>query len=107
MTIDVKGIVAVLVVVGSFGLIGIDVVQGKTPDTAVLGVCGTALGLVLGFYFGHINGAATALANSAVELSNQAIAASLARRAGDVTVTGPAAVVPVNTPVAIPPVGAP
>jgi hypothetical protein len=104
VTIDVKGIVAVLVVVGSFGLIGVYVVQGKTPDTAILAVCGTSLGLVLGFYFGHINGAATALANSATELAAQAIAAATARRAGDVTVTGPAAVVPVAVPVPIPPV---
>lgn len=104
MTIDVKGIVAVLVVVGSFGLLGIDVVQGKAPDTAVLGVCGTALGLVLGFYFGHINGAATTLANSAIALSNQAIVAATTRRAGDVTVVGPAAVVPVAAPIPIPPV---
>lgn len=102
-----KGVVAVLVVLGSFGLIGIDVVQGKSPDTAVLGVCGTAMGLVLGFYFGHINGAATALANSAITLSAQAIAASVARRAGDVTLTGPAAVVPVSVPVSVPPVNPP
>jgi hypothetical protein len=103
VNIDVKGIVAVLVVLGSFGLMGVDVVQGKTPDAVTIGFSSGALMLVLGFYFGHINGAATALASNATALAAQAIAAATARRAGDVTVTGPVAVVP-TSPVAIPPV---
>lgn len=73
MTFDLKGIVAVLVVLGSFGLIGIYVLQGRVPDVAILGFCGTSTGMVLGFYFGHLNGSQTALASSAVQLAQQAI----------------------------------
>ena len=73
MQLDVKGIVAVLVVVGSFGLIGVYVIHQEVPDVAVIGLCGTALGMVLGFYFGHLNGSQTALANAAVGLAAQAL----------------------------------
>jgi hypothetical protein len=86
MTFDIKGIVAVLVVIGSFGLIGIYVLEGHVPDATVAGIVGTALGLVLGFYFGHVNGSTQAAANQAAQLSLQAtqiLTAAQQRRAGD------------------------
>lgn len=70
--LDIKGIVAILVVIGSFGLMGIYVYEGKVPDATVAGIVGTAMGLVLGFYFGHQNGSASALANQASVLNQQA-----------------------------------
>ena len=72
MTIDVKGIVAVLVVLGSFALMGEYVIRGQVPDATVAGVVGTSLGLVLGFYFGHVNGSVSALASQASSLNQQA-----------------------------------
>lgn len=97
-TFDVKGIIAVLVIIGSFGLIGIYVERGQVPDATIVAFVSLPLGAVIGFYFGHINGAATALANSAIDLSTQAIAASSQRRSGDTTVSGPATVTVVPPP---------
>lgn len=90
--VDIKGLIAVLVIIGSFGLIGIYVLRGQVPDATVVGIVSLPLGAVIGFYFGHINGAATALANQTTLLANQALTASLARRQGDTTVTGPVTV---------------
>ena len=84
--LDIKGIVAVLVVIGSFALIGGYVFMGKVPDATVAGIVGTSLGLVLGFYFGHQNGSASALATQASVLNQQAtqiLTLSSQRRQGD------------------------
>lgn len=105
-TFDIKGIIAVLVIIGSFGLVGIYVERGVVPDATIMAFVSLPLGAVIGFYFGHINGAATALAQQTTALAAQALTASVQRRTGDITVSGPVAVtatpVPVTTP--IPPV---
>jgi hypothetical protein len=109
MTFDVKGIVAVLVVIGSFGLLGVYVLHGQVPDATISGIIGTALGLVLGFYFGHVNGVAQAAANQAAQLSIQAstiLQAAQQRRAGDPR-TDQATTPPIGLPSNIPPVGNP
>lgn len=89
MTVDVKGIIAVLVVVGSFGLIAGYIFTGGKLDTgtgvAVVAFCSSPMSLVIGFYFGHINGAATALAQASTALASQALVASVQRRTGDPT----------------------
>lgn len=72
MKIDVKGIIAVLVVIGSFALMGVYVYQDRIPDATVAGIVGTSMGLVLGFYFGHANGSVAALASQAAILNQQA-----------------------------------
>lgn len=88
---DVKGIIAVLVIIGSFGLIGIYVERSQVPDATIVAFVSLPLGAVIGFYFGHINGAATALANSAISLSSSALQAASQRRVGDPTLAGQAA----------------
>jgi hypothetical protein len=71
---DVKGVIAILVVIFSFVLVGgsmyVDV--GHTPDPSAVAIAGTALGAVLGFYFGHANGAAAALTQNAASLNASA-----------------------------------
>ncbi len=74
MKFDIKGVLAIIVVVGSFVIVGVPyVVYGRIPDHDVLLFASGGQLLVLGFFFGHINGAQTALANSAVQLAQQAI----------------------------------
>lgn len=72
MTFDIKGVIAVLVVIGCFGLIAPYVIRNEVPDSLILTFVSGALMLILGFYFGHLNGTQTALANSAVQLATQA-----------------------------------
>lgn len=92
--VDVKGIVAVLVVIGAFFLMGIPIAENRIPDTASVGFASGGLMLVLGFYFGHINGAATALAQQTTGLAVQAMQMATARRTGDpAVVTAPVTVV--------------
>ena len=81
---EVKGAIALLVIIGSFLIMGIYVIRGEIPDATVVAFLSLPLGAVIGFYFGHINGQATALANSAIQLSNQAITASNNRRVDDI-----------------------
>jgi len=72
--LDVKGAIAILVVVGSFTIIGVPYIAfNRTPDPVVLIFATGALMLVLGFYFGHINGTQTALTSNAVALTNNII----------------------------------
>lgn len=85
---DVKGAIAILVIIASFGLIGIYVYRGQVPDATVVGLVSLPLGAVLGFYFGHVNGAASALASSALTLSQQAITSAAQRRITDSGPTG-------------------
>ena len=105
-TFDIKGIIAVLVIIGSFGLVGIYVERGVVPDATIMAFVSLPLGAVIGFYFGHINGAATALAQQTTALAAQALTASVQRRTGDITVSGPVAVTatPVAVTTPIPPV---
>ena len=88
VSLDVKGVIAVLVVVGCFGLITPYVIRNEVPDSLVLTFVSGALMLILGFYFGHLNGTQTALANSAVQLASQAqnmLALAAQRRVTDPT----------------------
>lgn len=94
MKLDVKGIIAILVILGVFAIIGVYVYRGQAPDAVVASLASGALMAVISFYFGHVNGAATALANQAAQLASQAITASTQRRAGDPpTVQAPVTVV--------------
>jgi hypothetical protein len=89
MKLDVKGVIAILVVIGSFGIVGTPYVAfGRAPDHDVLLFSSAALMLVLGYFFGHINGTQTALTNSAVALAQQA----MEKRAAPAVVTLPIAV---------------
>lgn len=94
MGFDVKGLIAVMVIGGSFTLLGIYVFRGQVPDATVVAFVALPLGAVIGFYFGHINGAATALANNATALAGAALTAAAQRRttdAGTPTLTPPIA----------------
>jgi hypothetical protein len=83
VNLDVKGIIAVLVIVAAFFLVGIYVYRGQVPDATVVAILSTPVGAVIGFYFGHVNGAATALANQTTALAAQALSASVTRRGTD------------------------
>jgi hypothetical protein len=93
--VDAREVIAVIVTLGSFGLLGGFVFTGGHLDSgtgvALVAFCSGSLGTVLGFYFGRTNGAATALALSATTLSQQALIASTQRRSSD----APVVVVPV------------
>jgi len=84
--LDIKGVLAILVVVGSFGLLAPYAYTLRPPDHELLLFVGGALMLVLGFFFGHVNGAQTALANSAVQLAQQAIEKRTSAPQGSTTV---------------------
>jgi hypothetical protein len=72
--LDVKGVLALLVVIGAFVIIGAPyIASGRPPDHDVLLFANGAQLLVLGWYFGHFNGTQTALTNSALQLAQQAI----------------------------------
>jgi hypothetical protein len=79
MNLDVKGLLAVVIVVLSFLLVALDVYVrifvrgGETLDPAVIGISSGAIFGVVAFYFGHANGTVTALAQSAAALSQTAV----------------------------------
>lgn len=72
---DVKNVIALCVILGTFAILGIYVVRGQVPDATIVGMISLPLGAVIGFYFGHINGAATALASATTQLAATAQAA--------------------------------
>lgn len=101
---DTKGIVAVAVVLGSFGLVAPYVIRDQAPDALVLAFVTGALMLVLGFYFGHINGSLSGLASATSQLAtltsqvaNQALEKRAAAAAVVASVTTPPAAVPQST----------
>jgi hypothetical protein len=74
MKLDVKGAIAILVVIGTFVIVGVPyIAYNRSPDHDVLLFASAALMLVLGYFFGHINGTQTALTNNAVQLVQQAL----------------------------------
>ena len=87
---SVKGIVAILVVLGCFGLIAPYAIRDQAPDALVLAFVTGALMLVLGFYFGHVNGEATA--NLAA--SQQILTLAQQRRVTDPPASGPTTPLP-------------
>jgi hypothetical protein len=99
-----KGLIAALVVLASFAMLGAYVWQGKAPDAVIVAVISGALNLILGFYFGHMNGTASAMTGTALSLSNQAISAlATAQKATPPAPTN----VNVNVPPPTPPTGKP
>lgn len=68
---NVQGVIAVIVVVGSFALVGVYVIRGTQPDAVIIGLVSGAVMAILGFYFGHSNGTTSALATAATTLANQ------------------------------------
>lgn len=71
MKIDSKSIIAGMVILGCFALLGIYVWQNRTPDAVVAAIIGGALMGVVNFFFGHLNGTVTGLAQAAAQLANQ------------------------------------
>ena len=66
-----QSIIAVLVVIGSFVIIGAYIIENRSPDGYVIAIVAGSLSGVLGFYFGHSNGTTSALATAATTLANQ------------------------------------
>lgn len=100
-----KGAIALTVILGSFALIGVYVVRGQVPDATVVGMLSLPVGAVLGFYFGHINGSATALAQAATSLAISAQATVEKRVPLPAGATPPPIVVPPAVVVPPPPPG--
>ena len=73
MKVDAKAVLAFLIVIGTFSILGIYVYKGTAPDAVIASICSGALVGVVGFYFGHQNGSVTALANTATQLAAQAM----------------------------------
>jgi len=71
---DAKTLIAVLVVTGSFCLLGIYVVQNRTPDQLVGYVIAGALSYVLGFFFGQHNGVLSGQLQASSQLAQALIA---------------------------------
>lgn len=84
---DAREVLAVIVTLGSFGLLAGYIFTGGHLDSGtgvgLVAFTSGSLGSVLGFYFGKTNGAQTAMAHASAELSTQAIQAAINRRAGD------------------------
>jgi hypothetical protein len=70
---DFKGIIASMVTAACFGLLAIYVWRGSAPDAVVVAVISGGLNLILGFYFGHMNGSSSVITGHALDLSNQAM----------------------------------
>lgn len=68
---NAQAVIGTIVVVACFALLTIYVLQERVPDAVIAGLVGTALGGVLGFFFGHANGTTSALANAATALANR------------------------------------
>jgi hypothetical protein len=92
MRIDAREIIAVIVTLGTFGLLGGFVFTGGHLDSgtgvALVAFTSGSLGSVLGFYFGKTNGAQTQLASSTTMLASQALQMASQRRTTDVLVPG-------------------
>jgi membrane associated rhomboid family serine protease len=70
--IDAKAVIAVLVIIGCFAIIGIYVFRAQVPDGFVIAIVSGAISAILGFYFGHANGTTTTLATAATNLATAA-----------------------------------
>jgi uncharacterized membrane protein YjjB (DUF3815 family) len=73
MKLDAKSLLATLIVLGTFTILGIYVYKGTAPDAVIASILSGALVGVVGFYFGHQNGTVTALASTATSLATQAL----------------------------------
>jgi membrane protein YqaA with SNARE-associated domain len=81
-TFDIKGILAILVIIGDFLLIGVYVIRNETPDGVIIAIVSSSIGAILGFYFGHANGSMTALSAATVSLANRTNPGSTVSEAG-------------------------
>jgi len=96
MKLDAKSVLAFLIVLGVFAILGMYVYQGKAPDAVIASILSGALVGVVGFYFGHQNGTVTALASTATQLASQAM-----QQTAPVTI--PVKVIPVHPSEGSPP----
>jgi hypothetical protein len=71
--LDAKALLAILIVFGTFVILGIYVYQGRAPEAVVAAILSGSLSGVVAFYFGHQNGSTSALATAATQLAAQAI----------------------------------
>ena len=53
---DAKALIAIIVIVGSFSLLGVFVVGGRTPDATTAAILAGSLSGVVNYFFGHLNG---------------------------------------------------
>jgi len=73
MKLDAKAFLAILIVIGVFVILGIYVLQQRSPEAVVAAILSGALTGVVAFYFGQHNGTVTALATTATSLATQAL----------------------------------
>jgi membrane protein YqaA with SNARE-associated domain len=60
MKMDSKTLVALVVLIGTFVLLGIYAWRGQTPDAVMVAVVGPLAGGAAGYFFGRVNGATEA-----------------------------------------------
>ena len=96
MTIQPKDLIAALVLIGCFLLLGVYVIHSQVPPDVILLIIGPAIAGVLAYYFGAHNGNITGLAASASQLSS--MTAQLAAQALEKRAPAPPAVVVQTAP---------
>lgn len=69
--VDTKAVIAVLVIIASFIIIGVYAFSNRSPDGYVVAIVSGSISAILGFYFGHANGSMTALSQSTIALANR------------------------------------
>ena len=57
---DSKTLVAIIVLLGTFVLLGVYVFKGQSPDPVIVGVVAPLAGAAVGYFFGRANGTAEA-----------------------------------------------
>ena len=102
MRFDSKAIIAVVVLLGCFGLLAPYVIDFKTPPDVILLIVAPAITGVIAYYFGAHNGAMTGLATAATQTSQ--LAAQLASQAIEKR-SAPTTTVVMQQPPAAPPAG--
>lgn len=58
--IDPKTVIAILVIIGGFLLLGVYAIRNETPDPVIIAVVAPLMGSAVGYFFGRVNGAAEA-----------------------------------------------
>jgi len=71
---DAKALIALTVLLGGFGLLGIFVYQGKTPDATTAAIIAGAMSGVVNYFFGHLNGTLSGQLQASTQLVNAALA---------------------------------
>ena len=65
--LDAKAVLAVIVVVADFVIIGLYIALNRMPDGYVIALVSGSLSGITSFYFGHANGTTSALATTALD----------------------------------------